>query len=248
MTTELSQPPAVIRLLAHGIRWQLLTLLAGGDYRVNELVEAIQEPMNLVSYHLKQLRDARLVMTHRSDADARDMYYSLDLEQVASAFRDAGRALHPGLTGPVAPRSEPARPARVLFLCSHNSARSQMAEGLMRHLSNGWVTVQSAGSEPTEVHPDAVATMKALGIDISGHVARHLSFVEHEPFDYVITVCDRAREVCPTFPGESRYLHWSFADPVPIEEPDRRRQAFADIARQLRSRIRYFLTSLQDAT
>jgi protein-tyrosine-phosphatase/DNA-binding transcriptional ArsR family regulator len=246
MSTEINQPPEVIKLLAHDIRWQLLLLLAQSDYRVNELVTAIHEPMNLVSYHLKQLRDAKLVMTRRSDADGRDWYYSLDVEQIDDAFRHAQRLLLPGLSITPTRVTDADQPVRVLFLCSHNSARSQMAEGLMRQLGQGRVTAQSAGSEPTQVHPDAIATMKTMGIDISGQTSRPVGMVEQQLFDYVVTVCDKAREVCPTFPGQYHQIHWSFADPVLIDDPTERRQAFAEIARQLRSRISYFLAALQN--
>ena len=245
MSSQVRQPPPLIKLLAHDLRWKLLLLLAIGDYRVHELVEALGEPMNLVSYHLKLLREAGFVTTRRSDADGRDVYYRLDLARISEAFKMAERAFHPGLAGDAHDWVGASESVRVLFVCTHNSARSQMAEGLLRALSHGQVVVHSAGSAPTEIHPEAIATMDQLGIDIRGQTARPVSAFEQEPFDYVITVCDRAREVCPTFPGDGRRIHWSFADPVPIEDAGERRQAFADIARGLRSRIAYFLWTLE---
>jgi arsenate reductase (thioredoxin) len=106
----------------------------------------------------------------------------------------------------------PPRP-RVLFLCTHNSARSQMAEGLLRHLSGGRVQAFSAGTEATRVRPLAIRAMVEAGIDIAGQESKTLQRYLGEPFDAVITVCDDANEACPFFPGASERLHWSFPDP-----------------------------------
>src|SRR6266581_2298450 len=102
---------------------------------------------------------------------------------------------------------------RVLFICTHNSARSQMAEGLLRHLGGERFEVFSAGTEATHVRPLAIRTMAELGIDISRQESKTLDRYLGEPFDEVITVCDTAAEVCPVFPGASRRRHWSFEDP-----------------------------------
>ena len=102
---------------------------------------------------------------------------------------------------------------KVLFLCTHNSARSQMAEGLLRHLAGDRFEVMSAGTEATFVRPEAVSAMAELGIDISGQEAETLGRYLDEPFDYVVTVCDDANEACPVFPGAKNRLHWSFRDP-----------------------------------
>ena len=233
--------PEFLRLLAHDVRWNVLRLLASGDYRVNELVAHVEQPMNLVSYHLKKLREDDIVQMRRSEADGRDTYYSLDLDRLRDLYRAAGRALHPSLA---APADQPVRVAgspRVLFVCTHNSARSQMAEGLLRHLSQGRVSVTSAGSEPTQIHPDAIRTMQALGIDIRGQQSRGLESVTGSAFDYVITVCDRAREICPAFPGEGQQFHWGFADPTRIDDAAQRQQAFAATAQRLKTRIEHFL-------
>jgi arsenate reductase len=106
----------------------------------------------------------------------------------------------------------PPRP-RVLFLCTHNSARSQMAEGLLRHLSGGRVVAFSAGTEATRVRPLAIRAMAEAGIDISAQESKTLQRYLGEPFDAVITVCDDANEACPLFPGARERLHWSFPDP-----------------------------------
>jgi arsenate reductase len=102
---------------------------------------------------------------------------------------------------------------KVLFLCTHNSARSQMAEGLLRHLAGDRFEVMSARTEATHVRPQAVRAMDELRIDISGQESKTLESYLGEPFDYVITVCDDANEACPVFPGAKRRLHWSFEDP-----------------------------------
>ena len=104
--------------------------------------------------------------------------------------------------------------ARVLFLCTHNSARSQMAEGLLRHLAGDRFEVYSAGTEATFVRPQAIKVMSEIGVDISGQESKTLEEYLGQPFDYVITVCDAANEACPVFPEAKRRLHWSFEDPA----------------------------------
>lgn len=243
------EPSVVLKLLADDVRWRLLKILAISDRRVQELAAALGQPMNVVSYHLKRLRAAGLVSTRRSDADGRDIYYRMERERLRSAFLAAGRALHPALgqVGATVPRPGLATrdvPVRVLFLCTHNSARSQMAEGLLRTLGGARVEVASAGSEPSGVHPDAIQTMAARDIDISAQQAQHVSRYEDMPFDYVITVCDLAREVCPTFPGGAQQLHWSLPDPAAIPDAVARAEAFARTAADLHAYITYFLMTL----
>ncbi len=105
---------------------------------------------------------------------------------------------------------------RVLFLCTHNSARSQMAEGLLRHLGGDRFEAFSAGSEATHVRPLAIRAMDELGIDISRQQSKTLDRYLREPFDYVITVCDQANASCPLFPGGKHRLHWSLPDPSQV--------------------------------
>ncbi len=102
---------------------------------------------------------------------------------------------------------------RVFFLCTHNSARSQMAEGLLRHFGRGFFKAYSAGTEATHVRPEAVTVMAEIGADISGAESKKLDPYLGEKFEYVVTVCDAANEACPAFPGARRRLHWSFRDP-----------------------------------
>jgi arsenate reductase (thioredoxin) len=125
--------------------------------------------------------------------------------------------------------------ARVLFLCTHNSARSQMAEGLLRHLAGDSFEAHSAGTEATLVRPLAIRTMDEIGIDISGQESKTLQRYLSEPFDYVITVCDDANEACPFFPGARNRLHWSLEDPSRAEGSEEERLA---VFRRVRDEIR----------
>ncbi len=106
---------------------------------------------------------------------------------------------------------------RVLILCTANSARSQMAEGLLRNIVGAGMEIYSAGSKPSVVHPLALAALRERGIDISQQTSKHLSQFLTQPFDYVITVCDSAAETCPLFPGPAVRIHWSFPDPAAVQ-------------------------------
>ncbi|MDW8155368.1 MAG: arsenate reductase ArsC [Armatimonadota bacterium] len=132
---------------------------------------------------------------------------------------------------------------RVLFLCTGNSARSQMAEGWMRHLSGGAVEAASAGTEPKGLHPLAVRVMAERGVDISAHRSKHVSELRGQAFDWVITVCDRARQSCPSFPG-ARTLHWDLLDPAEAQGDE---QAVLDAFRQVRDELARRVKALLDA-
>ena len=130
------------------------------------------------------------------------------------------------------------QPKRVLFLCTHNSARSQMAEGLLRVLGRGKFKSFSAGTEQTRVRPEAIAAMAELGIDINGQTSKTLDIYLNEPFDEVITVCDSANESCPVFPGARTRRHWSIDDPSGVKGSDEERLAAFRRARDdIRQRI-----------
>lgn len=138
---------------------------------------------------------------------------------------------------------------RVLFLCTHNSARSQMAEGILRHLAGNWVETASAGTEVTRVHPLAVKAMKGRGIDLSGQRSKHLNDFLGQRFDYVITVCDNARESCPIFPGAPEHIHWSIPDPSSVRGDEKEQEAaFERAADDLVTRIRDLLSLLHART
>ena len=138
-------------------------------------------------------------------------------------------------------------PVRVLILCTGNSARSQMAEALFHALSKGAVEVHSAGSAPQPmVHPTAIAVLRdRYGIGSDGLHPKHLQQFVGQPFDYVITVCDRAAETCPVFPGHPQRLHWSFEDPAAVIDTVQQRKAFEEVAQGLAQRITAFLEALR---
>src|SRR5262249_50879556 len=130
-----------------------------------------------------------------------------------------------------------------LILCTGNSARSQMAEGLLRHDAGDRFDVSSAGTHPTTVRPEAVAVMSDLGIDISNHWSKSVDEFTGREFDYVITVCDNTKESCPVFPGKTQRLHWSFEDPAAVKGSyDQRKAAFQKIRDQIRERLKAFAT------
>jgi arsenate reductase (thioredoxin) len=130
---------------------------------------------------------------------------------------------------------------RVLILCTGNSARSQMAEGLLRHDADGRFDVFSAGTKPSRVRPEAIAVMRELGIDISGHRSKGVDEFAGQPFDCVLTVCDNARETCPIFPGATVTVHRSFDDPAAVEGPEETRLA---AFRRVRDELRQYLGKL----
>jgi protein-tyrosine-phosphatase len=245
------QPLEFLELLAHDIRWRILLALSQSDRKVEELVKQIKQPHNLISYHLKLLRRKQLVSDHRSSADGRDIYYSLDLEKFRTLFFQAGTSLHPALADPESepqPRevSREHPKLRVLFLCTHNSARSQMAEAILHKIGRDQVEVFSAGNEPSPIHPLAIKVMTQIGFDISQQKPKHLNQFLGQNFDYIVTVCDRVRESCPVFPGDPEQIHWSFPDPAAVEgNLATREKAFSDTASQLRVRIEYLLLMIE---
>lgn len=251
--TAHSKMPAFLKMMSNEIRWAILTTLSKSDLRVQELVTAVDQPQNLVSYHLQQLKEQDLIRETRSIADGREIYYSLNLPRLHKLYVAAGLALHPALvTGEFldTPGNKETHeiqdgPVRVLFLCTHNSARSQMAEGILRAKAGDSVLVTSAGSKPSTVHPLAIRAMAEMGIDISQQVSKsQLDYLE-EHFDYVITVCDNARENCPIFPGSPNQIHWSFPDPAVVQGIEAERyRAFRETVLQLNTRIGYFLRML----
>ncbi len=128
---------------------------------------------------------------------------------------------------------------KVLFLCTHNSARSQMAEGLMNHYFGEYYEAKSAGVEVSKVNPFAISVMKEIGIDISHHYSKHVNEFINEEFDFIITVCDHAKEHCPYFPGGKAYIHRSFEDPSKVTGSDQEKiYAF----RKVRDEIKRWLT------
>jgi len=130
---------------------------------------------------------------------------------------------------------------RVLILCTGNSARSQMAEGLLRHDAGNVYDVFSAGTKPTRVRPEAITVMQEAGMDISGHRSKSVDEFAGQDFDYVITVCDNAKESCPIFPAKTQRIHWSIEDPAAVQGSEEERLAAFRLARdELRARLKAF--------
>lgn len=235
-------PQEFLQLAGHPLRWRVLEQLARGDRTVQELTVLVGEAQNLVSYHLAKLRAAGLVRSRRSSADGRDSYYSADLARIGELFSATTGALHPGLAV-LRPERATGRAAavRILFLCTGNSARSQMAEALARHRSGGSVRAHSAGSHPKPLHPLAVRVMRdEYGIDFSRNEAKHLSVFADQRFDWVISLCDRVREVCPEFPGSPERVHWSIPEPG----GDAGYRDFRETAAELDTRVQFLLAVL----
>jgi protein-tyrosine-phosphatase/DNA-binding transcriptional ArsR family regulator len=240
--------PSFVQLAGHPVRWRLLCALGRSDLAVRELCMLTGRPQNLVSYHLKRLREQELVTMRRSSADGRDTYYSLNVAHCAKLLSATGSALHGGLQ--LAPaalgrRSATTRP-RLLFLCTGNSARSQMAQALVEQLSDGGVDVISAGSRPKPMHPNAVRAMREHGIDIFGRPSKSLDDFTAEHWDYVVTLCDRVREVCPEFPAQPGLIHWSIPDPAREGANDAESYpAFQRTAAELATRIPFLLEQIE---
>lgn len=132
-------------------------------------------------------------------------------------------------------------PIRVLFLCTHNSARSQMAEGFLRRYGGELFEVFSAGTDPTGIHPLTTELMARAGVDITGQRSKSVNDLKGESFDFVISVCDEAREACPVFPGPHRLIHWRFADPMAATgTPGEIKKAFGRIRDEIAGRVRLF--------
>ena len=129
----------------------------------------------------------------------------------------------------------------VLFLCTGNSARSQMAEGWLRHLAGDRYEVFSAGTKPVCLNPGSVEAMAEVGIDIAQHRSKHVEEYATQSIDYVVTVCDRAKETCPLWPGRTTVIHWSFDDPAAVAGTDDRRLVFRRVRDEIASAIRQFL-------
>jgi protein-tyrosine-phosphatase len=226
--------------------------LARSDRRVGELCALAGRRQSLVSYHLRLLRDGGLVSMRRSAADGRDSYYVLDLPRCGELLSSTGVSLHPALA-PTA-RGRPRRqrgstPARVLFLCTGNSARSQIAEALAEQLSGGAVSAASAGSHPKPLHPNAVRVMRERGIDLARRRSKHLGEFAAQRFDYVISLCDRVREVCPEFPGGPELIHWSIPDPA--REPGSDEETLPEFERtvsELSTRIDFLIEAIEQTT
>ena len=222
--------------------------LAQSDLRVGELTELVGEPQNLVSYHLASYATPGWCRSRRSSFDGRDTYYRVDLDRCGALLCDTAAALHPALrfvpSGATPPRRS-GRPPRVLFLCTGNSARSQMAAALLEHRCGRRDPGPQRG-QPSQ----AVASQRGAGDGRAGHrhlrqPTKHLRRYARSHFDYVVTLCDKVREVCPEFPAEPATIHWSMPDPAPpASTDDETYPAFQQAADELETRIPLLVAQL----
>jgi ArsR family transcriptional regulator, arsenate/arsenite/antimonite-responsive transcriptional repressor / arsenate reductase (thioredoxin) len=247
-----AEPPKILGLLADPVRWRLVVELGRSDRRVNELVEILGKPQNLVSYHLAEFRNAGVVSARRSSADGRDMYYRADLSRCRDLLAEVGLSLHQALA--IVPQdSTPARSRRshqrLLFLCTGNSARSQIAQAFVMHRSADAIEACSAGSHPKPLHPNAVRVMAEHGIDISSNQTKPLSRFSRSRFDRVITLCDKVRKVCPEFPGSPITAHWSVPDPAAQSgSAQMNYRAFQHVTSEIADRVTLLLADLHTPT
>jgi ArsR family transcriptional regulator, arsenate/arsenite/antimonite-responsive transcriptional repressor / arsenate reductase (thioredoxin) len=249
MTTGLVPP--FLDLAGHPLRWRMLVELTGSDRQVGELTRVLGQPQALVSYHLARLRDGGVVSSRKSAFDGRSVYYRVHLDRCGELLAATGAALHPGLQSSGLPTSS--RPVasrrhrvKVLFACTGNGTRSQIAEALLRDKAGDTVEVVSAGSHPKPIHPNAIKVLAEMGMDIASARSKPIAEFSGHHFDYVITLCDKVREICPKFPGRGQKMHWSIEDPSLVSGTLRATMpAFRALAADLASRIG-FLTSLMD--
>ena len=219
-TTAEGAPPSFLRLAGHPVRWRLLSELAHSDRRVGELCARLELPQNLVSYHLGRLGAERVVSRRRSTADGRDSYYVLELDRCGELLAAAGSALHPGLRLAPAHRIGAAAAAspgagRGCCSCARATARA-------RRSPRRWPSSSAAARRrPQRRQPSQAASPErgarhcaSAGSTSRGRRSKHLDEFAGRRFDYVVSLCDRVREVCPEFPGHPDLIHWSIPDPA----------------------------------
>jgi protein-tyrosine-phosphatase/DNA-binding transcriptional ArsR family regulator len=239
-----------LQLIADPQRWVLLRELTLSDRRVGELTALVGKPQNLVSYHLGELRSGGLISARRSSADGRDTYYRIDLARCREMFVEAGMALHPGVRlghqPPTPATTFRAGKPRVLFLCTGNSARSQIAEAVLDHRSAHTIGARSAGSHPKPLHSYAVRVMAERGIDIAERSTKHYSRFARSRFSRIVTLCDKVKEVCPDLPGHPTTAHWSIADPS--AEPEDNYPSFVRTADEIEERVEFLIAQIRAET
>lgn len=199
-------------------RLQIFMMLFAGECCDCDIEAAVCLLQNPASHHLRSLRKAGLEEAQRRPLDV--------------LLRQQNTAM---------PNQETTRKQRVLILCTANSARSQMAEGVLRRLSGDRYDVFSAGSRATFVNPFAIQAMDEIGVDLRNHTSKTYDQFLGQPFDAVITVCDNAAEACPFLPGQYRRIHWSFPDPAAVEGDEAKLQAFRDVRDGLIERFKAFI-------
>lgn len=232
-------------------RLRVYSLLTMGPMSVAELILTLGLSQALISHHLAVLKAAGLVFDYRSPEDARSIIYAVNKDRLRTLYGELSLLLDP--IKAIDPRDEPfnqlrrsmmAGPIRVLFLCTGNSARSQMAEALLRLHGEGLFEAFSAGTHPKGLHPLTVRVMEEYGVDVSQQTSKDVTTFLDQTFDYVITVCDRANEECPVFPGDYERIHWSFEDPAAAQGTAEEQLAvFRRVRIALDSRIRLFVNA-----
>lgn len=244
------EAPSILEALGHDIRWQLVCELSGSDLRVTELVAATGEAQNLVSYHLRLLRAAGLIHERRSSADGRDIYYRLDRQTVAAQMTNALATLCPGPAAATGDQAlgQPVRGqlASVLFLCTGNSARSQIAEAMLRRLGGRRVLVRSAGTHPVGVHPEVYKVLRSRNVHVSNLRSKSIAEFAGHTFDSVVSLCDIARTEPVELRGKPRLVHWSIPDPVAAQGGGAAvAAAFDRVAREIEMRVEDFYADLR---
>ncbi len=248
MDTPTASDALFVTLLADPAIWTTVQALARSDAHIADLQAHTGLATPALAHALDRLCATGLVTSRLSDADSQVVYYQLHVDRLAVIAQTTLTALHPSLTLAPPPNAvvappQPVRP-RVLFLCTRNSARSQIAEGLLRMISGGTVDASSAGVAPASLHPLARESLERIGAFTESMDSKHIDLFAGQHFDYVITVCDQAREVCPTFPNADQQLHWSLPDPAAAEVA-RQPKAFQAVSIELAQRIRYLLTFIE---
>jgi protein-tyrosine-phosphatase/DNA-binding transcriptional ArsR family regulator len=230
-------------------RLAIISLLSTGPMLVGDICSASGLPLTLVSQHLRVLRESGMVQAIRDSKDARAVWYSLNperLREIQSALSmvfDMTKIVDGRLSQTKQNSDYMIDKFRVLFLCSGNSARSQMAEVLLNQHGKGLFEAKSAGTHPREPHPMTVKVLEDIGIIPVTLRSKHYSEFHNESFRYIVTVCDRANEECPEFTGAYERIHWSIPDPVK-EAPEREvYEAFVRAREELASRIQLFITA-----
>ncbi|HBE79901.1 MAG TPA: hypothetical protein DDW65_19300 [Firmicutes bacterium] len=228
-------------------RLAIISLLSAGSMLVGDICNASGLPLTLVSQHLRVLRMSGMVQAERDNKDARAVWYSLNpqrIKEIQSALSmvfDMTKIVDRRIPETKQSLNLTREKFRVLFLCSGNSARSQIAEALLQHYGTGLIEARSAGTHPREVHPLTIKVLAEIGLDTTGLKTKHYSVFNQESFRYVITVCDRANEECPDFSGDYQRIHWSIVDPVMDRNEDELINAFKRTRQELSARIDLFV-------
>ena len=270
-TSQLTSLSDTFSVLADPQRLHILDLIINGIHCSSGIVARLGLTPNLVSHHLKVLREAGLVDIERDPADRRWIYYIPNIQQLTEIQFQLSYLLHPARIQARAAECGPsqgAQPyippdhltiekehpmtnkAKIIFLCTGNSARSQMAEAFMKKYAGDLFEVHSAGIEPKGVNPYTVRVMEEAGIDISGYQSKGVrQYLGHVNFGYVVTVCDHAEENCPTvFLTQGKHLHWSFEDPAAFQGTEEQTlQKFSQVRDQIEKRIKEFAAEYRAA-